>query len=323
MRTLSKSKIPKLIKVEEMLYIVQHCVRFFAFLLLLTTLSSCDWLVPSSKEEFSSTPSTYKVEPGVIDEASGLAPSRNFGGYLWTINDSGAPAELILMKEDATQMKKYTIPGAVNKDWEDIATGPGPAANVNYIYIGDIGGNTNPSEEIKTIYRVKELGSVESGFTSGDVEAIHYRYADGPRDAETLLLDPRTKDIYIVSKNLNQDQLYVLPYPQAVGTVNTAALLGNIKTDNKGNLLNISTAGDISSDGSEIVIRNYHSIYYWKRGKSETVAEALSKPALKSLPYFPEPQGESVCFDRNANGYYTISEKASANYVNLYYYKRK
>jgi len=42
-----------------------------------------------------------------------------------------------------------------------------------------------------------------------------------------------------------------------------------------------------------------------------------------TLPYVLEPQGEGICFDAADTGYFTISEKALASSVKLYFYKRK
>jgi hypothetical protein len=41
-----------------------------------------------------------------------------------------------------------------------------------------------------------------------------FQYPDGSRDAETLLLDPLTKDIYVISKREFEDiRVYRAPYP--------------------------------------------------------------------------------------------------------------
>jgi len=71
------------------------------------------------------------------------------------------------------------------------------------------------------------------------------------------------------------------------------------------------------------VIRTYVAVYYWKRNNGETVAQTLTKTANKILMVALEPQGEAVCFDRNADGFYTLSEKGNAERVTLNYYKRK
>ena len=277
--------------------------------------------------DFDAAPQSYPVAPGIVDEASGLADSRTLDGYLWTHQDSGYPSELFLVSKDAKTIKKFPVPGTSYLDWEDIAAGPGPEPGVHYLYIGDIGSNAHPNRPNCTINRVKEISSVDGSFTADAVEKIIYRYPDGPRDAETLMIDPDTKDLYIVSKEAAAVNLYRLPYPQPAGQEMTAERIGaipGIKADGiPPTLVTSPVSGDISFDGKEIIIKSYTTIFYWKREEGQSIADVLTSPALKTLPYLLEPEGTGICFDRNAAGYFTLSERAKAAGVTLNYYKRK
>ncbi|WP_247236330.1 PE-PGRS family protein [Telluribacter sp. SYSU D00476] len=265
---------------------------------------------------FETVPQRIPIEPGLIDEASGLAYSRTLDGYLWAHNDDGNLIGLI--KKDGGQIRRYTMGDLITRDWEDIAVGSGPRDGVSYLYMADFGNNNaDPSIDISYIYRVPELTSLEGSFQNSDIERIMYRYPDSPRDAETLLFDPITKDLFVVSKELGTTNMYRLPYPQPAENVMTAEKVGTIPS------VMLATGGDISYDGLEILIRTYTSVYYWKRNPNETVAQTLSQPPHKSLPYVLEPQGEAVCFDKDAQGYYTLGERSTAPSVTLNYFKRK
>lgn len=269
-------------------------------------------------DTFDNAPQKSTFPSGRIDEASGLAGSRTIKGYLWTHNDSGNPAELFLMSQDGTDFRNYGIGGVENRDWEDIAVGPGPANGVSYVYIGDIGNNNaNPSVTSYTIFRVPELTDLNAGFDAGSVARITFAYPDGPHDAETLLSDPTTKDLFIVSKELDGANLYRLPFPQSGTGVITAELVGKVPT------VTFATGGDIVADGKEIVVRNYGTIYYWKRKDGETVGQTLTQSPAKTLPYELEPQGEAVCFGADMEGYYTLSERREGIAITLNYFKRK
>src|SRR5690242_5307485 len=74
-------------------------------------------------------------------EISGLATSINNPGYLWAHNDSGKKSEVYLVDDSLQILLTVKLPVIMNRDWEDIAVGPGPDPNKNYIYIGDIGDN--------------------------------------------------------------------------------------------------------------------------------------------------------------------------------------
>src|SRR5690606_29355526 len=81
-------------------------------------------------------------------------------------------------------------------------------------------------------------------------------------------------------------------------------------------------AADISPDGSEILIKNYTQIYYWRRTGDETIEETLKKDPV-NLPYTTEPQGEAITFDRDGKGYYTLSEENNNKKPFLLFYARK
>lgn len=95
------------------------------------------------------------TDPSLI-EASGLAPSRRNPSYLWTEEDSGNPNEIQLLRPNGTIAARFTIDGAVNRDWEDMAVGLGPVLGETYIYLADIGDNKLRYTQ-KVIYRFPDL----------------------------------------------------------------------------------------------------------------------------------------------------------------------
>lgn len=286
--------------------------------LLFISFSCKDDTVKSQDAEFESVPVKVSITPGVINEASGLVNSRSMENYLWSHEDSGNPAEVFLIRKDGADIRKYALPGAQNRDWEDIAIGGGPANGVNYLYIADTGNNNaNPSTSVFYIYRIPELNNTGESFRQENLQKISFRYPDGTPDAETLLLDPLTKDLLIVSKETDKSVLYRLPFPQSTTTVLTAERVGEVPQ------VIVATGGDISSDGSEVIIRNYVTLYYWKRKEGESLSQTLLRNASQTLPYVQEPQGEAVCFDKSASGYFTFSEIGFASSVTLNYFKRK
>src|SRR5436190_19049543 len=60
-----------------------------------------------------------------LEEASGLAASERYPGHFWTHNDSGNPADLFLLDSAARTRIVFHFPNINNRDWEDIALGPG------------------------------------------------------------------------------------------------------------------------------------------------------------------------------------------------------
>ena len=273
--------------------------------------------VTSTSVDFETTPEKVQIEPGIIDEASGIVPSYSMAGNFWVNQDSGQPAALYLLNKDGKQIKQINVPGAANRDWEDVAIGPGPANGVNYLYIGDIGNNNAPASPVSVIYRVPEISDANAAFDQNALAKITFSFPDGPKDAESLLLDPATKDIFIVSKENLTAGLYRLPFPQSTSEAIVAEKVGTIPG------VVFATGGNISKDGSEILIRTYLAVYYWKVNSGESIGQTLTKAATKQLLVALEPQGEAVCMDAEGKGFYTISEKSNAASVTLNYYKKK
>ncbi|MEJ2052669.1 MAG: hypothetical protein P8X42_02000 [Calditrichaceae bacterium] len=258
------------------------------------------------------------IESDKINEASGIDQSWLNDNVFWLHNDSGNEAQIFAIDERGKNLGRFKLANIKNRDWEDIAVGPGPIDGQSYIYIGEIGDNRAEYED-KYIYRVKEpvIDSTHTPYNAiiENIDIISFIYPDGPRDAETVMIDPLTKDIIIVSKREENVHVYSLAYPQPMDSVIIAQRI---------TILPITqvTGGDISNTGDKIVLKNYEKIYYWTRKSGETLADAFSKePQL--LPYIPEPQGEAICWDKEGKDYFTVSEEAEKTQARLYSYPFK
>lgn len=262
---------------------------------------------------FENTPVVTAIAPGMIDEASGIADSKTFPGSLWVQQDGGNPAALTLLSYNGTVQKKVHLKSTYNRDWEDMAIGNGPQQGVNYIYLAETGDN-NLAFTYYTIYRFEEPSATTD--TIRTIDHINFLYPDGPHDAEAIFLNNTTKDIYIITKRDAKSKIYKLPYPQDIGTANTAIAVGELP-------FNFVTGAAASADGKEILIKTYAAVNYWKVNGTETIETTLQKQPVV-LGYTGEPQGEAICFMNDNAGFFTLSEKPSfAASVTLNLYKRK
>jgi hypothetical protein len=306
-------------------------MKFPVLILPAFLLWSCDSRVPTQVNEklFDPGISLGQLADRSINEASGIAVSYRNRSMLWTHNDSGDKARIFLIDSLGRTMMRVNLPGIKNRDWEDITTGPGPDSTKSYVYIGEIGDN-DARYEFKYIYRIEEPVFKGADTVIQAVDSITFVYPDGNRDAETLLVDPLTKDLFIISKREKKVNLYRLPFPQSTTEVITAelAVAGldfNRLGEEKGyhpRYFNQVVAGDISPDGSKILIKDYSSVYYWKRKPNETISEAL-KRTPEVLPYAPEARGEGITFSLDGWGYYTLSEEVDGHIPHLVFYRRK
>ncbi len=300
------------------------------FFLLISIFSCRQEYATSAKPEvpndsiFSNPIDKGAVDRKIISEASGIAKSIDNPGDFWTHNDSGGKPELYLIDSTGQIVQTLYLNNTQNRDWEDIATGPGPLEGQSYIYVADIGDNLGAHASCK-IYRLPEptfKASDAKKDTIRQVDVIEYVYPDGPRDAETLMIDPITTDIYIVSKRDSHSRIYKATFPQRTSNVFTIEKTGEIPIP-IGGIFDQIVGGDISPDGMEILLKSYVSIYYWRRASvSTSITNLLNMPPIK-LPYVVEPQGEAIGFSYSGNGYYTLSESQGGSVPHLYKYQRK
>jgi hypothetical protein len=263
-----------------------------------------------------STPGT--IASDALDETSGIAASRRVNGVWWVHNDSGDSARVFAISSTGQTLGEYALAGASAVDWEDIAAGPGPTAGVSYLYVGDIGDNTTARTTIQ-VYRVPEplvdpanpLGAPK---TLTGVATVNLRYPDGPHDAEGLLVDPTTGDLYVVTKDLSGGVAQVFRAPASTPAGGTVTTLTQVATVSLGSLHGV-TGADITPAGDVIALRTYFDVVLYPRPSGTTVANAFSQPSCAgAAPPFgsgssaSEPQGEAIGFTRDGRGYVTVSE---------------
>ena len=286
----------------------------------------CISIVFSSNNIFGERQNWGVIEFDAINEASGLVASIKNKGVFWTHNDSGDRNRIYAFNSEGKHLGIYFLDKCRARDWEDIAIGPGPLLNEQYIYIGNIGDNKSIFTN-KYIYRCKEpsLNSNEEKMTQiiYDCETINFQYEDGNRDAEILMIDPVTKDIIIISKREESVHIYNLPYPQNTKIKITANLIGvkDFYPDIVNEDLEMMTGGDISNNGEEILLKSYLDIFQFRRNNDDSIIESLNNE-MKLVHYIPEVQGEAVCWHPEGFGYFTISEEKMDIESTLYFYPK-
>lgn len=258
-----------------------------------------------------------KLAPLEIVEASGIVTSHTIPGHFW-IHDDGGRGVLHLLNTDGVAIGSVRFQSEYGfTDIEDIALYKDPTTNKSYVYVADIGDN-NAVRDIKTISVFEEPTELQLQNTSlvlQPIISIRFRYPDGKRDAETIMVDPTNNDVYIVSKREATVGVYLAKAPFINSEVRTLKKLGNIP-------YRLITAGDISSKGDQIIVRDYEKAYYWNRLPNETIATALSKEA-RCLSIIAEEQGEGICFARDGESFFTISERSKSPQEFIYHYSKK
>lgn len=221
-------------------------------------------------------PEAFTIEDPRIVESSGLAPSRLHEHVYWTHNDSGYEPLNVYAVDSRTgrTVATVTLSGFEGRDIEAISLGPD--GNVHVADIGDNLGGTWPEV---WIYRFPEPSKLRDQTLTPTRFTV--RYADGPRDAESLAVHPVTGRVHIVGKHEDGNGLYRGPEKLSPEGVNTFERVAEIDL--------WATDAAFSPDGSRLAVRGYFGgiMYGWKDGMPKRI-DRLRVPIQR--------QGESVAF---------------------------
>ena len=232
-----------------------------------------------------------------IGEASGLEASAVYDDVLYAHNDSGDTARFFAIGRSCRTQATYVLKGVQARDWEDISRGPR-----NTLWLGDIGDNSSTRERGILIHRVPEpkpaTGTVEMPSV-----AFRFVYADGPHDAEALLVHPRTGQVMVVTKGFGGGALYAAPLPLQAAKPNVLQRVARVSIPEV-------TAGDISPDGSRVVLRNYAAAYEWDVQDGDVAAAMKEEPTRIPLPR--SAQGEAITYSHDGRSLIVTSEGAGA-----------
>lgn len=254
--------------------------------------------------EFDNTPIVTSLTE-VINEVSGITDSKANTGKFWAQEDSGNPPQLFLIQHDGKVVKKITLMGITNRDWEDLAL------IKDTIYLAETGDN----HQLYNEYAIHLFAEPKQEMdTVKNIKTVKFRYPDGSHDAEALLVDPSTKDIFIITKRDVPSRIYKISAPYT-NTVSTATFVDTLPFSSV-----VSAA--ISYDEKEIIIKTYSQLYHYTKNSTESIPQAIEKGST-TVPYEIEPQGEAVTFKLDHSGYLTLSEKGLfGGTPKIYFYKR-
>jgi hypothetical protein len=218
----------------------------------------------------------FTIKDPRIKESSGLAASRLHPGIYWTHNDSGdGPYIYAVDSRTGKTVATVTLSGIGRpRDTEAISIGPG-----NQIYLGDIGDNLGGTWPYVWIYKLPEPKVLKDQ----TIRATQYvvKYSDGPRNAESLVVHPKTGRVYIIDKNENGGHLFEGPAKLSPSGTNVFRPIAPIDL--------WATDAAFSPDGTQLAVRGYFGgIHYaWNGGR-------IKREGTLDVPL--QAQGESVTY---------------------------
>lgn len=247
---------------------------FFLFL----AVSGLSGLTPAAEVVAGTLPTTT-----VLREWSGLVACRTRPGYWWAQNDSGNPAELILLDPDLRVAGEYPI-AATNTDWEDLAWADGR------IFIADTGDNQRRRDHVKVIMIAEPDAHQPPSGPLHPERNFTLRFPDGPRDVEALvvsqtalwLLDKRVGGTTIWQADRNgQDE-------QLLREVHLTGLVGPI------------LAADLTANGDTLAVAHPVGVHFYPVQAGDLTTLIPSQATVVLLPLAPQREALAFSLDGSA-----------------------
>jgi hypothetical protein len=216
-----------------------------------------------------------------VDEASGLAVSRQYPGVLWSHNDSGNATVLFALDTAGAVRGRVQVP-ADTRDWEDVSIAR--CGDHDCVYIADIGDNRLVRPRVY-IYRVPEPAPQDPRTDTPTV--FRARYADGAHNAEAMFV--AGDNFFIVTRD-RTGRVYRAQVP--------ASPQHELVFEHVGDLgLAAVTDAETSRDDNTVIVRTSHEAVLYR---AADVLQQRFVPYLRvPLDGLKERQGEAVALDGN------------------------
>ncbi len=261
---------------------------------------------PTATSAVTASPSVvFSLSDPRLDEISGLAPGLASPSVVYAENDSGDSARFFALDARTGAVRGvYSVSGAHNVDWEDLAVAPDSAGH-DSVWLADIGDNDAERADV-TVYRVDEP-RLSAGQDVGDVatsapDVWTLRYPDGAVNAESFMVAPGGIGYLVTKSVLGASTVYRLPVRPGAGELTEVARVQFApagSADPFGVVGELTATGaSISPDGSLLAIRTYSDAYLWHLSDGDVAAALRAEPTRVTLP--DQPQGESIALTSSA-----------------------
>ena len=244
-----------------------------------------------------------QVQDPQLNAVSGIAASWRTPGVLYVHNDRDRP-EFAAVTESGAVMARFALTGVTVRDVEDIAVGRCPAGTC--VHLADLGNNVTPRPDFQ-ILRLPEPAITGGGnAVSLPAERLVFTYPDGPHNAESLLIDPGSGALYVITKVAAgaRSTVYKLP---AFGAGGAATRIADLPVPAAGD--QPATAADAHPCGAGFLLRTNNTAYEFRVPLGSPLEDAF-KATPTAVPVGNEQQSEGIAYRPDGRGYYTTSEGA-------------
>jgi hypothetical protein len=262
------------------------------------------------------------ISADLVVEVSGMAASLRSPGLYYAVSDEPGTPEVAVVRADGTPVARLELAGMDPENAEALAVGPcGDDPETSCLYVGDIGDHVG--RDHVTVYRAPEPDLSEpsaDAVVTVEADALEFTYADGPTDAEALLVDTEGRPLVVGKASFDRDtgetgstRLYRGPAGggefEMVAEIELpepdeglfAALVGNVVTD---------ASADLAA--GRVLLRTYDEILEYRA--PDEGADMATFPAwpVRRVPAGNVLQAETVTYTVDGCGYLTTSELTGA-----------
>lgn len=247
-----------------------------------------------------------RITTSSLNALSGIGASLRNAGVVYVHNDRNV-AQFSAVSEAGALLGTFNVTGVTVDDIEDMAVAHCPAGTC--VYIADVGGNISPRTQFAVIRAPEPQVDVNApgGTTSIAGEKLVFSYPDSANhNAESILVDPKSDTIYVVTK-------VAAGMPSAVYKV-PATFGGSALTATKVADLTVPKSGDREATSASahpcepaFLLRTYNTLYEFRAAPGASLEAAFSATPM-IVPVATETQGEGVAYRADGRGYFTTTE---------------
>lgn len=229
-----------------------------------------------------------------LDELSGLAASQLNPGAYWAITDTSEKSYLFALDETGSVLDLLWVSNAASVDWEDVAVGPCDEA-CSCVYVADIG-DPAKGRNGGVIYRFSEPLLGKTHRVTAEATALAFTWPDEAHDAESLAVDPRNGNIYVITKEDDGlNGVYKFPVLEPQETPIVLERVGEATFLEGGKLSRRATGAAVAPDGGRVVVRSEEWIQEYTIPLGAPLEAAFAGTPLRvAAPY--ESQGEGISY---------------------------
>lgn len=237
-----------------------------------------------------------------IREVSGLAADPRTPGVQWTVEDSGAAAEVHAWSGTGRHLGVVRLEGVTLQDAEALAVVP--CGNATCAFVGDIGDNLAARSHV-VVWRL-ELPEAALGLdASVPPQSLALSYPEGPQDAEALVVGPDLRPVIFTKRTDGISRVYRAPRAASSNTLTLEHALDlQVSISGAGGLPSAVTDASLHHGGHRLLLRTYAGAWEWLHAGN--VIQALGEAERAPVAWPVEIQGESVSYD--GRGWLAVSE---------------